>query len=452
MLHHSTSEPKRQAIALFSFLNDSTAKNLVRQTGEMLAKLGWQVDIFIGLTAGDTPKIIHQSPYCRLITLAANKVDLDVDTLQQDSSQFLQAFQKFQTKQGTNYPIIHTFDWLAGWMGLQLKNQIDLQLIHTFDSFAATTDTQQLVQRQIAQTADRLVVISEESDRLPVWLPMDKVEILPSLGELNDNHRFTKSQRAITAKTELGLSPSESVILYAGKFASPKNLETLIRAFHDCIHAITKAKLVLVETAKLSSLGAATKQYLQQLVEDLDVADKVLFVGQVDSSLFPLYYTAADVCVSALDEPLNKVALEAAAWDVPVIAPDEPSSRFTVVPEVTGLLVPSEDVAAWQSAFARILSSGSIIYSDRDSVFSLAEFKTKVEHDLSLSPSLAKVAIYHSYLYRYLLASTLSPQLQWNPPLVPWHDLTMEAIAKPAVCKASPKDSGIAPAVTSKAS
>lgn len=412
------SSEKRQVIALISLLNDPTTNNLARRTGEMLAQLGWQVDIFTSSTPETSPNIIDQSLYCRLINLAVGKDDFSPDKIQQNSSQFIEAFQKFQTKHGSNCPIIHTFDWLSGWIGLQLKNKINVQFVHTFDSLSVSTDNQQLIQRKIAQTADRIIVTCEKDDGVPSWLPIDKVEILPKLTQVNLKNRST----AMAAKRELGLYSSELTILYADKFACQKKMETLIRAFHNYTQNFPKTRLVLVETDKLSSSGKGTKQYLLQLVRELNLSEKVLFAGLIKPSLLPLYYQAADICaVPSLEEPLSKVTLEAAAWDIPVIAANEPGLRFTIVPEVTGWLVPSEDIVAWHSAIALSASA--------------CRLRTKYQLE-NTSLSLAKITIYLSYLYRYLLASTLTQQLKWNSPLVPWQNSLGNLIGSSATSQA----------------
>jgi len=51
------------------------------------------------------------------------------------------------------------------------------------------------------------------------------------------------------------------------------------------------------------------------------------------------------------------VAIEAMASQTPVVASDVGGLQFTVVPEVTGLLVPPKDEIAFASAIDRILAN-----------------------------------------------------------------------------------------------
>jgi glycosyltransferase involved in cell wall biosynthesis len=55
-------------------------------------------------------------------------------------------------------------------------------------------------------------------------------------------------------------------------------------------------------------------------------------------------------------EPFGLVAIEAMACRTPVVASNVGGLQFTVIPEVTGLLVPPQDETAFSQAIDRILS------------------------------------------------------------------------------------------------
>lgn len=65
----------RQSIALISICHDPASEpgreteqsNAVRQLGQALAKLGWQVDLFTRKTQPEQPKIVQHAPYCRFL-------------------------------------------------------------------------------------------------------------------------------------------------------------------------------------------------------------------------------------------------------------------------------------------------------------------------------------------------------------------------------------------------
>jgi glycosyltransferase involved in cell wall biosynthesis len=75
----------------------------------------------------------------------------------------------------------------------------------------------------------------------------------------------------------------------------------------------------------------------------------------------PAAYMLADVVVSASNEPegFGRVIVEAQAMGRPVVATDHGGARETVVPGVTGWLVPVRDPASLAAAIGEALSLGA---------------------------------------------------------------------------------------------
>jgi glycosyltransferase involved in cell wall biosynthesis len=98
---------------------------------------------------------------------------------------------------------------------------------------------------------------------------------------------------------------------------------------------------------------AGEERQLTMLLEksrELEISDAVEFAGFVDDPA--LMYPCLDVLVLASVEPeaLPLACLEAQAWGLPVIAPNEAGPTEIVVHNETGLLVPPRDVTALASA------------------------------------------------------------------------------------------------------
>ena len=140
--------PTRQAIALISEHGDPAAElgkdaaggqNVyVRQVGEALAKLGWQVDMFTRKSSPNDATIVQHAPHCRTIRLTAGpEAYIPRDELFQYMPQFVTAFQNFQQQEGIEYPLAHTNYWMSGWVGLELQRRQNIQLIHTYHSLGA---------------------------------------------------------------------------------------------------------------------------------------------------------------------------------------------------------------------------------------------------------------------------------------------------------------------------
>jgi len=240
--------PTRQAIALISEHGDPAAEigkdaaggqNVyVRQVGEALAKLGWQVDMFTRKTSADDAAIVQHSPHCRTIRLVAGPEQfIPRDELFTHMPEFVAAFQTFQGKEGTNYPLVHTNYWMSAWVGLQLKQQSNIQLIHTYHSLGAIkyqtvpnrpaiADTRLAIERQVLEQADCIVATSpQEQDALRTLVSeQGYIEVIPCGTDVSTFHTMPKAD----ARTALGFGCHDAIVLYVGRFDPRKGIDTLI--------------------------------------------------------------------------------------------------------------------------------------------------------------------------------------------------------------------------------
>lgn len=413
--------PKRQAIALISDHGDPAAEigkeeaggqNVyVRQVGEALAKLGWQVDMFTRKSRSTDETIVQHSPYCRTIRLTAGPEDfIPRDQLFQYLPDFVAAFQKFQTKEGTNYPLVHANYWMSAWIGLELRKTSNIQLIHTYHSVGAVkyqavtnhppiAETRLQVERQILEQADCVVATSpQELEHLRSLVSQQgHIEIIPCG---TDTENFRVMSRA-EARSQLGLAADEQVVLYVGRFDPRKGIETLVRAFARLKQQASdadKLRLVIVGGSEAGQADGNERLRIEAIVNQLGIAAQTTFAGRVGHDQLPAYYTAADVCVIPSHyEPFGLVAIEAMGCGTPVVASDVGGLKFTVVPEETGLLAPPQNEAAFAEAIDRILT---------DDVWA-RKLRRQASARVQQNFSWTGVAIQLSDLYRRLLAQSL---------------------------------------------
>lgn len=424
---------QRQAIALISDHGDPAApigkesaggQNVyVRQVGEALVKLGWQVDMFTRKSHPNDPAIVQHSPHCRTIRLVAGPQEfIPRDELLQYMPEFVTAFQKFQSKEGTNYPLIHTNYWMSAWVGMQLKAQSNIQLVHTYHSLGAVkyqsmkqfpeiAATRLAIEEEILEQANCIVATSpQEQDSLRTLVsPQGYIEVIPCGTDVDTFHSLPKAE----ARTTLGLAFDDTVVLYVGRFDPRKGIETLVRA---CAHlkasgqiAPTKLRLVIVGGSDPTQADGQERLRIEQIVQETGLVEQTIFAGQIGHDLLPLYYTAADVCVIPSHyEPFGLVAIEAMACGTPVVASDVGGLKFTVVPEETGLLVPPENSEAFAAAIVRVLSDELWARKLR------RQAPLRVQQNFSWSGVAARL----SDLYRRLLAQSISCELLCGPPIV----------------------------------
>jgi D-inositol-3-phosphate glycosyltransferase len=433
----STLNQNRQAIALISDHGDPAAdigrdaaggQNVyVRQVGEALAKLGWQVDMFTRKVNASDAAIVQHSPHCRTIRLVAGPQEfIPRDQLMSTMPAFIEAFQKFQAKEGLNYPLIHTNYWLSAWVGMQLKQRSNVQLIHTYHSLGAvkyqsvappeSAGIRLAVEKQILETANCIVATSPQEEQMLRQLVSDagNVQVIPCGTDLQNFRAVPRS----AAREKLGFQPHEKIVLYVGRFDPRKGIETLVRAFAKLppVNAAGESrKLVIVGGSEPGQADGIERQRIESIVASLNLADSVVFVGQVGHDLLPFYYTAADVCVIPSHyEPFGLVAIEAMACGTPVVASAVGGLNFTVLPEETGLLVPPHDVNAFAASIDRILS---------DELWA-QKLRKRATERVQQNFSWSSVAVQLSDLYRRLLAQSLSgeflmPTPRYGSPVTP---------------------------------
>ncbi|MDW8200794.1 MAG: glycosyltransferase [Cyanobacteriota bacterium SKYGB_h_bin112] len=415
-----TMVPGRQAIALISVHSDPAASFssddtlgqdvYVLQVGEALAKLGWQVDIFTRKTSPDQPKVVHHSLHCRTIRLTAGpEAIIHRDELFPYLPAFVDAFQAFQAKAGLPYPLVHTNYWLSGWVGLQLQQFNNVRLLHTHHSLGVVkyqhrlhlpdiAPTRLAVEQQLTEQADCVIATSPQDleNLRNLVSPVGNVVVIPGGANVETFHTIPQAE----ARSQLGFSCRDQIVLYVGRFDPRKGLETMIRAC-DQSHAKRSGNLRIVIAGGTDPLqGEASEQRrIKCLVNELGLASCTLFTGRVSHDLLPLYYTAADVCVIPSEyEPFGLVAIEAMACGTPVIASAVGGLKFAVVPEETGLLVPPGNIAAFAAAIDRVLSADEL-WLHR--IRKLAS--ERVQQNFSWTHVAAKL----SHLYRHTLAQSL---------------------------------------------
>lgn len=346
----------------------------VRQIGEALARQGWRVDLFTRRTSVDQPAVVNHGLNCRTIRLVAGpETFVDQDQLFAYLPEFVHQFRAFQQREGLEYPLIHTNHWLSSWVGMELKKHQPLIQVHTYHSLGALkyqvlTDlpaiatTRLAVEKACWETADRIVATSpQEQEKMQSLLsPQGCIEMVPCGTDLN---RFGAVQRQ-QARLELGIAPEAKVVLYVGRFSRRKGIETLVRAMaYSSLRGKADLKLVIAGGSSPSQRDGLEQDSLERdriagIVAELGLSDLTTFPGYLDETNLPLYYAAGDVCaIPSHYEPFGPVAIEVMASGTPVIASNVGGLRFTVVPEVTGLLVPPQDQVALAQGIDRVLTN-----------------------------------------------------------------------------------------------
>jgi D-inositol-3-phosphate glycosyltransferase len=270
------------------------------------------------------PEVVNVEPNHRVVHIPAGGFDLPKNQLIDVVDQFTDGVADHITASG-GVDVLHANYWLSGLVGHQLKHRLNLPLVTTFHTLARVkaqggdpeSHAREEAEASIIGCADAICVSCTEEDRQFRSLygtPPGTLEIVAPGVE----HAFFAPGDKRGARHALGLDKTAPLLLFVGRIQPLKGLDVAIEALarlHD-----TNARLLVVGGAS-GTEGNEEVSRINQLVDDLGVADRVTFVEPQPHHMLSTYYRAADiVVVPSRSESFGLVALEAAACGIPVVA------------------------------------------------------------------------------------------------------------------------------------
>lgn len=209
--------------------------------------------------------------------------------------------------------------------------------------------------RRVLTSADLVFAVSRFTQDAVARITRDKARTAV-LHPAVDVERFSLAVSGARVREAHRLG-SRFTVLFVSRLVKRKGAEILIRS----LPRIPKAHVLVVG----SGPEAAN---LRRVAEDVDVADRVQFVGRVPDEMLPEYYAAADVfCMPCTDryggldtEGFGIVYIEAAASGIPSVAGSCGGSVEAVVDGETGIVLPDPTPATVAEALARLGRSGSL--------------------------------------------------------------------------------------------
>jgi glycosyltransferase involved in cell wall biosynthesis len=319
----------------------------LHQLGLALAQQGCQVDLFTRREYPNQPPIIEHQPGYRVIRLSAGPVKrVPYHQVLEYLPAFVDAWLDFQHRSRRNYALFQTSDWLSGWVGLQLRNRLQLPLVHTgyasgavkylWPRSACTMSIRHSVERSCLEKADCIVAASplDVVELRQTISPCGQIKVVPH--GIDTQHFGSLSQ--VAARHQLGIPLEERLILHVGQFGLLQGVDTLIEA---CALLPKPFRIYLVSNVNENTADIGEREFIKTLVRQMELDDQVVFVGTVPRSQLPAYYAAANVCVIPdYHGASGVVALESMAAGTPVIASEIGELRYIVRHGQTGLLVP----------------------------------------------------------------------------------------------------------------
>lgn len=344
----------------------------VRELTRALTRRGIAVDVFTRSQNPHLPHVVHElGPGGRVIHIPAGpEAPIEKPRIVEHLPEFIARVQAFAAQEQIAYDVIHSHYWLSGLAALALRATWGAPVIQMFHTLGALKNrvarsvgereppVRLEVERRLAREADRLVAATPAEKAHLVWAygaNPSRVAVIPPGVDLEHFRPIPQAE----ARRLLGFPPDKRYILYVGRIEPLKGIETLIRAVailaQECPTWTRDFAVILIGGDPEASTDAELRR-LQQLREDLGVADLVAFIGAKAQETLPYYYNAADVVVMPSDyESFGLVALEAMACGRPVIASEVGGLVYLVRHGETGLRVPRRQPVALARALDRLL-------------------------------------------------------------------------------------------------
>ncbi|MGC9333850.1 MAG: glycosyltransferase [Anaerolineae bacterium] len=247
--------------------------------------------------------------------------------------------------------IIHTHtEYSLGWAGKCSAQRLGLPFLHTAHTLhqayrhylplgkAVPARLVQSYLRLFLSGCDALVCPSEKAHNyFKAFVPGVKAVVIGNGVDPTDFRPQCRSQEqeALTRRA-LGLSPTDQVILYAGRIAPEKRVVELLEALSLLLQAHPRARLLFVGS------GPAD-QDLAVAVERHGLSRQVILVGKVHWPQMHWFYSLAHVFVTAsLSEMQPMTLIEATLCGLPIVARRDPAYTGLVRDDENGYLVASD--------------------------------------------------------------------------------------------------------------
>jgi glycosyltransferase involved in cell wall biosynthesis len=321
-----------------------------------LARRGHDVVVHTRRDRADAPtRVLAPDGYVVEHVPAGPAAEVPKDDLLPHMAAFAACLQEQWSRQRVD--VVHAHFWMSGLAALEAGRAVGVPVLQTFHALGTVkrrwqgdADTSPAgridVERRLCREVDHVIATcsDEVSELVELGLPRERASIIPC-GVDVDHFTPGRPPRRSGARQR---------VLVIGRMVARKGMDDAIRA----VAQLPDVELVIAGGPARADLGSdAEAVRLQDLADGLGVSDRVQLVGAVPRHQVPDLIRSSDVVATVpWYEPFGITPLEAMACGRPVVGSAVGGLLDTVLPGVTGELVPPRDPDALARALADLLA------------------------------------------------------------------------------------------------
>lgn len=360
-----------------------------------MARRGVKTVVFTRRTDPALPDVVEPVPGYRVVHLRAGPPrPMDLPELAPLVGWFATQVVAWTQRNGEAFDVIHSHYWLSGWLGVLVKEALDLPLANSFHTLGRIKDSAAVAHRSPSvrlRTEDEVIAAA---DCVVASTPYEFDDLLEHYGASPerlfvsppgvDHSVFSPGDRD-DARRRLGMGRAR-LVLFVGRIQQHKAVDVAIRTVGELPVSVAcgdGAPRLLIVGGPSGPGGSDELDHLAELARDLDLAHRVTFLPPHPHRELSDYYRAADVLIMpSRSESFGLAAVEAQACGLPVVAARVGGLAYTVEDSTSGLLVDGHDPRSFAAAvtavldhpeFAKTLSVGAVRYAKRFSWESAAD-------------------------------------------------------------------------------
>lgn len=196
-----------------------------------------------------------------------------------------------------------------------------------------------------------------------------------------DLEEYSPSTNGNVVRRRYGIGDNRFLIGMVGRISRPKRQDIFLKTIAEVLKFYPDVSAVIVGDTKINRSGQYLEE-LYQLVKELELEDKVVFIGFIND-MKGLYASLDLLVLPSKAEPFGRVLIEMMAMGKPVVATKSGGAVEIVEHEVTGLLIPPDDEKSMSKAILKIIhdeqSAKKMGNAGRKRVENLFSIKTNVE-------------------------------------------------------------------------